>query len=92
MADTDAFEDWLNAYARAQDGGDEPTELERIQTLTPAQMRVLVAMQDGALNKQIAYDLGLSEVTVKAHVKAILKKLSVPNRTQAILMLARIEQ
>ncbi|MBH9536621.1 response regulator transcription factor [Novosphingopyxis sp. YJ-S2-01] len=79
-------------FSGAQDGGGEPTELERIQTLTPAQMRVLKAMQDGALNKQIAYDLGLSEVTVKAHVKAILKKLSVPNRTQAILMLARIEQ
>ncbi len=81
--------DW---FSGAQDHGDKPTELERIRSLTPAQMRVLVAMQDGALNKQIAFDLSLSEITVKAHVKAILKKLSVPNRTQAILMLARIEQ
>ena len=67
------------------------SDFARLATLTAAQSRVLHAMESGRLNKQIAYDLGLSEITVKAHVKAILKKLAVPNRTQAILMLRRAE-
>lgn len=66
-------------------------DLGRLATLTPAQSRVLHAMAGGRLNKQIAFDLRLSEITVKAHVKAILKKLAVPNRTQAILMLREAE-
>lgn len=65
----------------------EDDDFSRLASLTPAQARVLAAMETGRLNKQIAHDLGLSEITVKAHVKAILKKLSTPNRTQAILML-----
>lgn len=65
--------------------------IARLAALTGAQARVLRAMAGGRLNKQIAFDLGLSEITVKAHVKAILKKLSVPNRTQAILVLQQAE-
>ncbi|MEZ0498190.1 LuxR C-terminal-related transcriptional regulator [Sphingomonas sp. IW22] len=60
---------------------------KRLSTLTPAEARVLRAMRNGDLNKQIAYELGLSEITIKQHVKAILRKLDVVNRTQAILML-----
>jgi len=70
---------------------DEDCAFTRLASLTPAQTRVLEAMESGRLNKQIAYDLGLSEITVKAHVKAILKKLGVPNRTQAVLMLREAE-
>lgn len=66
-------------------------DFARLETLTPAQTRVLHAMESGRLNKQIAFDLGLSEITVKAHVKAILKKLGVPNRTQAVLLLQRAQ-
>jgi DNA-binding NarL/FixJ family response regulator len=66
-------------------------DFARLASLTAAQTRVLHAMESGRLNKQIAHDLGLSEITVKAHVKAILKKLGVPNRTQAVLMLRRAE-
>ena len=66
-------------------------ELARLSSLTAAQARVLQAMAGGRLNKQIAFDLGRSEITVKAHIKAILKKLRVPNRTQAVLMLQRAE-
>lgn len=54
--------------------------------LSPAQMKILVAMADGRLNKQIAFDLGLAEPTVKSHLSAIFKKLGVNNRTQAILV------
>jgi DNA-binding NarL/FixJ family response regulator len=46
---------------------------------------VLLGVMEGRLNKQIAYDLGVSEATVKAHMTAILKKLDVQNRTQAVL-------
>lgn len=67
------------------------SDFGRLSSLTNAQSRVLHAMESGRLNKQIAFDLGLSEITVKAHVKAILKKLAVPNRTQAILMLQRAQ-
>jgi DNA-binding NarL/FixJ family response regulator len=67
------------------------SDFARLSSLTNAQSRVLHAMESGRLNKQIAFDLGLSEITVKAHVKAILKKLAVPNRTQAILMLQRAQ-
>lgn len=63
------------------------TPLARLLLLTPAEARVLRAMSDGRLNKQIAFDLDLSEITVKQHVKAILRKLGVVNRTQAILLL-----
>ncbi|HTG38053.1 response regulator transcription factor [Sphingomonas sp.] len=59
----------------------------RLATLTPAEARVLRAMRGGGLNKQIAFELGLSEITIKQHVKAILRKLDVVNRTQAVLML-----
>ena len=67
------------------------SDFARLSSLTGAQSRVLNAMESGRLNKQIAFDLGLSEITVKAHVKAILKKLAVPNRTQAILMQQRAQ-
>ncbi|AXQ31031.1 DNA-binding response regulator [Solimonas sp. K1W22B-7] len=57
----------------------------RLAQLTPQQLRVLMCMADGRLNKQIAYDLGLAENTVKVHVTAILRKLGCHGRTQAAL-------
>jgi len=58
---------------------------ERMAQLTAQQFKVLMVMSRGLLNKQIAYDLGVSEATVKAHVTAIMNKLGVTNRTQAVL-------
>ena len=58
---------------------------EQIASLTPTQLKVLLGVMEGRLNKQVAYDLGISEATVKAHMTAILKKLDVQNRTQAVL-------
>jgi len=58
----------------------------RINELTDQQLRVLRHLQDGRLNKQIAYDLEISEATVKAHVTAIFRKLNVLNRTQAVIL------
>ncbi|WP_436642543.1 response regulator transcription factor [Microbaculum sp. FT89] len=63
----------------------------RLATLTPQQVRVLMMLSEGLLNKQIAYKLGVSEATVKAHVSAILQKLGVESRTQAVIAASRIE-
>lgn len=58
--------------------------------LTPAQRRVLAGVDSGLLNKQIAYDLGISEATVKAHMTALMRKLKVRNRTQAVMAARRM--
>ncbi len=65
--------------------------LTRLTSLTPQQVRVLMMLSEGLLNKQIAYELGLSEATVKAHVSAILQKLGVESRTQAVIAASKIE-
>jgi DNA-binding NarL/FixJ family response regulator len=64
---------------------------QRLATLTPQQMRVLMMLKEGLLNKQIAFQLGVSEATVKAHVSAILQKLDVSSRTQAVIAASRID-
>src|SRR5690554_5903345 len=75
------------------DEEDEQTEvLSRLATLTPQQIRVLMMLSDGLMNKQIAYELSISEATVKAHVSAILQKLNVDSRTQAVIAASKIEQ
>jgi len=58
--------------------------------LTPQQVRVLMMLSDGLLNKQIAHLLHVTEATVKAHVSAILQKLGVDNRTQAVIVARRL--
>ena len=69
----------------------EMTKLrDRLVTLTPQQMRVLMMLSEGLLNKQIAFELGVSEATIKAHVSAILQKLGVESRTQAVIAAAQI--
>jgi DNA-binding NarL/FixJ family response regulator len=69
---------------------DELEVAERISELTPQQFRVLMMVAEGLLNKQIAYDLNISEATVKAHMTAIFRKLGVTNRTQAVLLAQRL--
>ena len=54
--------------------------------LTPSQLKVFIEMGKGKLNKQIAYDLDITEATVKAHITAIFKKFGINNRTQAVLL------
>lgn len=64
--------------------------IARLRTLTPQQNRVLNMLREGLLNKQIAYELGVSEATIKAHVSAILLKLKVDSRTQAVIQLSKV--
>lgn len=70
----------------------EETDLaRRLAELTPQQFRVLGMVCSGLLNKQIAYELSVSEATIKAHMTAILRKLGVNNRTQVVMMANRLQ-
>lgn len=73
----------LSAEAKAASAG--------LASLTPQQFRVLSMVCDGLLNKQIAYQLNVSEATIKAHVTAMFRKLGVRTRTQAALLLQQLE-
>ena len=64
---------------------------DKIATLTPQQYKVLGMLSDGLLNKQIAYELNVSEATIKAHMTAIFRKLGVKSRTQAVILLQQLE-
>ncbi|RFF31525.1 response regulator transcription factor [Wenzhouxiangella sediminis] len=72
----------------------DPGELELVQkigALTPQQYRILMMLGEGLLNKQIAWELDITEATVKAHMTAIMRKLDVSNRTQAVTLLNRLQ-
>jgi DNA-binding NarL/FixJ family response regulator len=73
-----------------QADGSSGEVIARLSTLTPQQVRVLMMLGEGLLNKQIAYRLGVSEATIKAHVSAILQKLGVDSRTQAVIAINKI--
>ena len=62
----------------------------KIATLTPQQYRVLCYLREGWLNKQIGYELGVTEATIKAHITAVFRKLGASNRTQAVIMLSKM--
>ncbi|MFZ5692544.1 MAG: response regulator [Pseudomonadota bacterium] len=84
---------WTPPDVDLEAGTDAETSalLSRLATLTPQQVRVLMMLSEGLLNKQIAYELSVSEATVKAHVSAILQKLGVESRTQAVIAASKIE-
>ncbi|WP_438466369.1 LuxR C-terminal-related transcriptional regulator [Marinomonas sp. PE14-40] len=65
--------------------------VKRVSELTPSQYRVLCYLHEGLLNKQIAYELNISEATIKAHITAIFKKLGINNRTQAVLIASELK-
>ncbi len=62
----------------------------KVAALTPQQYRVLCFLREGWLNKQIGYEIGVTEATVKAHITAIFRKLGVSNRTQAVITLSKL--
>jgi len=81
---------WFPPLA-AEKSEDDAQLAARLAQLTPQQVRVLMCIADGLLNKQIAYELGLAENTVKVHVTAILRKLECYSRTQAALLVQALE-
>ncbi|MCC2095818.1 MAG: response regulator transcription factor [Hyphomicrobiales bacterium] len=86
-------ETWVPADVNmnAKDDSSTTDIMQRLASLTPQQVRVLMMLSEGLLNKQIAYELSVSEATIKAHVSAILQKLGVDSRTQAVIAASKIE-
>jgi DNA-binding NarL/FixJ family response regulator len=85
---------WLPADLPAMDAvadAEDNKFAEQLATLTPQQFKVLIMLTEGLLNKQIAYELEVSEATIKAHVTAILRKLGVYSRTQAVIAASRLQ-
>ncbi len=83
---------WLpEEIAESDTVSEEDADFARnLASLTPQQFRVLMMLTEGLLNKQIAYELSVSEATIKAHVTAILRKLGVHSRTQAVIAAGRL--
>ena len=84
---------WVPAGIDLRDDGLDSEEAQiaaALSSLTPHQFRVLMMLGEGLLNKQIAFQLGVSEATIKAHVTAVLRKMGVNNRTQAVLAVERL--
>lgn len=74
--------DSRNDHGRGNRGTNPAGPLDQ---LTPTQLKVMRGVHSGLLNKQIAYDLGIAEATVKAHMTALMRKLNVHNRTQVAI-------
>lgn len=87
-----AGETWVPAALDLRRPAEDPDAalVAGLASLTPQQVRVLMMLSDGLLNKQIAHLLEVTEATVKAHVSAILQKLRVDNRTQAVIVARRL--
>ncbi|MBB5212745.1 LuxR C-terminal-related transcriptional regulator [Microbulbifer hydrolyticus] len=78
-----------SAGAQAREDSNEVVDV--IATLTPQQFRVATMLAEGLLNKQIAYEMQVTEATVKAHLTALFRKLDVNSRTQAVLALSSLD-
>lgn len=83
---------WVPEETAPNQEGKQAEFARQLSSLTPQQIRVLLMLSDGLMNKQIAYELSISEATVKAHVSAILQKLNVDSRTQAVILASKLEQ
>lgn len=87
LAAIDAGQDYLpEGFVAPEEDTDLADAAQRIASLTNQQARILELICEGKLNKQIAYELSIAEATVKAHVTAIMRKLGVQSRTQAVLV------
>ncbi|WP_018981595.1 response regulator transcription factor [Salinimonas chungwhensis] len=102
-----ATKDIANAIVRIKDGEtwvpeEKKAELEvvnkelsellrRFRELTPKQIQVLSFLRSGLMNKQIAHEMNVTEATIKAHISAILRKLEINTRTQAVLLMDKLQ-
>lgn len=85
-------ETWTPEHYKENDNEDSKALVaKRIASLTQQQYKILLMFAEGLLNKQIAYDLCVSEATIKAHATAIFRKLNVRNRTQAVIVLSQLD-
>lgn len=65
--------------------------LTSFRELTPKQIQVLSYLRSGLMNKQIAHEMNVTEATIKAHISAILRKLEINTRTQAVLLMDKLQ-
>lgn len=84
-------EQWVPDPSSLSGPGGDTNLAAQLNSLTRQQLRVLMLLTEGKLNKQIAYELDITEATVKAHVSAILQKLDVSSRTQAVILAQRLK-
>ncbi|WP_440875317.1 response regulator [Thalassotalea sp. PLHSN55] len=83
---------WVPASFQAFEADNDNSDIaERVASLTQQQYKILMMFAQGMLNKQIAYDLHVSEATIKAHATAIFRKLNVRNRTQAVIAISQLD-
>lgn len=81
-------ENYIDALSPIDD--EEKDLAAKIATLTPQQYKVLCYLREGWLNKQIGFEMGVTEATIKAHTSAIFRKLDISNRTQAVIILSKM--
>lgn len=81
---------WLPASAHEPQPAADAEIVARVAELTPQQRRVLDLLSDGKFNKQIAFELSVTEATIKAHLSQIFRKLGVHSRTQAVIVARRL--
>ncbi|MDC8831177.1 response regulator transcription factor [Alteromonas gilva] len=87
-------EQWLPAdiaEKMTENSGNMNDMLNRFKELTPKQVSVLKLVRAGLMNKQIAHEMNVTEATVKAHISAALKKLNINTRTQAVLLMDKLQ-
>jgi DNA-binding NarL/FixJ family response regulator len=85
---------WLPEGMEADlETGDDELKLllQRFRELTPKQIQVLSFLRSGLMNKQIAHEMNVTEATIKAHISAILRKLEINTRTQAVLLMDKLQ-
>ena len=87
-------ENWVPEEMKAdlENVDEELTQLlKRFRELTPKQIQVLSFLRAGLMNKQIAHEMNVTEATIKAHISAILRKLEINTRTQAVLLMDKLQ-
>ena len=87
-------ENWVPEEMKAdlENVDEELTQLlKRFRELTPKQIQVLSFLRAGLMNKQIVHEMNVTEATIKAHISAILRKLEINTRTQAVLLMDKLQ-
>lgn len=88
LAEILAGEIWVPEVLPAED---VPASVQSIASLSPPQLKILLGLKRGLLNKQIANEIGITEATVKSHMTIMFRKMGVSNRTQAVIAAGALE-
>jgi DNA-binding NarL/FixJ family response regulator len=91
LTDKNVFPQAMESWAHISANPEADKLMEQLRDLTPQQFKVLTRVCEAKLNKQIAFELGVTETTIKAHITLIFKKLGVHSRTQAVLLMQKVK-